>query len=511
MKAKYILAGAFALATSFAVAQPGRGPGPTPNPWVQNGATLSYDQGGVILPSTVTGGSKGQGTLNASGLYVNGVAVITSAGAPVQSVFGRTGTILAQTGDYNFSQISGTIATTQIPTGTSVADPGTGKLESLLPIQTTTGTTKTFAAVDLQKETRRSNAGSSMADTFPASSASGMANGARIIVSNVDASAVDLITAGAGTSFTSGSTDTIEAGRSVTYIYDSPNLIWRKAYNTGDAAIFNSTGSNSIGDIVTMGSIYGTVQDSGKSINNVVTGPASAVSGNLVTFNGTTGKVVLDSGINSAAIPLANIATIGANTILGNWGATTGAVAAKSMPSCPNNSGNRLNYVSGTGVTCGNTSVDSPYANANLGQLPGTTTNDTASAGNIGETISSSIPLGSSIPISTATSADVTHVNLTAGQWQVYGTVCLNPNASTSITTFAGWISTTSATLPSPPNGGAYFLINLPFTTGNGDCFPVGQITVRAASTIPIYLSVYSAFTVSTNSAYGYISAIRTR
>lgn len=38
------------------------------------------NDGGVTVPPTVTGGSQGAGTLNASGLFVNGVAVATSSG-----------------------------------------------------------------------------------------------------------------------------------------------------------------------------------------------------------------------------------------------------------------------------------------------------------------------------------------------------------------------------------------------------------------------------------------------
>ena len=39
------------------------------------------NDGGVTLPSTVTGGDKGAGTINAAGLFVNGVAVSTAVGA----------------------------------------------------------------------------------------------------------------------------------------------------------------------------------------------------------------------------------------------------------------------------------------------------------------------------------------------------------------------------------------------------------------------------------------------
>lgn len=52
-------------------------------------------------------------------------------------------------------------------------------------------------------------------------------------------------------------------------------------------------------------------------------------------------------------IPLTILAQSGANTMLGNWTGSTANVLANSMPSCSDTAGNHLNYVSGTGVTCG--------------------------------------------------------------------------------------------------------------------------------------------------------------
>lgn len=52
-------------------------------------------------------------------------------------------------------------------------------------------------------------------------------------------------------------------------------------------------------------------------------------------------------------IPLGILAQSGANTMLGNWTGSTANVGANSMPSCSDSGGNHLNYVSGTGVTCG--------------------------------------------------------------------------------------------------------------------------------------------------------------
>jgi len=48
-------------------------------------------------------------------------ALLLSGGGSVQSVFGRTGVVTAQSGDYNFSQIAGTILSTQLPAATPSA------------------------------------------------------------------------------------------------------------------------------------------------------------------------------------------------------------------------------------------------------------------------------------------------------------------------------------------------------------------------------------------------------
>jgi hypothetical protein len=67
------------------------GPGPQPTPWRQVGATLYYDEGGSVLPSNVVGGSKGKGSLNAAGLYLDGVLVGAGGTAPI----GPAGGVLA--------------------------------------------------------------------------------------------------------------------------------------------------------------------------------------------------------------------------------------------------------------------------------------------------------------------------------------------------------------------------------------------------------------------------------
>jgi hypothetical protein len=75
------------LLPSLAFAQAG------PPTWTLQGSSIVPFQNtmGVTLPSTVTGGSKGAGTINAAGLYINGVAVPTTAGSVASLSFGATG------------------------------------------------------------------------------------------------------------------------------------------------------------------------------------------------------------------------------------------------------------------------------------------------------------------------------------------------------------------------------------------------------------------------------------
>lgn len=93
-----LAAAAVLIATAFPVlAQgpgPGPGPGPTPNPWIVSGATIYYQNGGVIVGSpTLPGGTKGVGTINVSGgYYVNGAPIAPLTGGPLGTILQGQGT-----------------------------------------------------------------------------------------------------------------------------------------------------------------------------------------------------------------------------------------------------------------------------------------------------------------------------------------------------------------------------------------------------------------------------------
>lgn len=144
-------------------------------------------------------------------------------------------------------------------------------------------------------------------------------------------------------------------------------------------------------------------------------------------------------------------------------------------------------------------------------QLIGTNTNSNANAGNMGELIDSTVLVGSAIGLTSTSPADITTLSLTAGDWDVWGTVAFSPNAATTITNLQGWINTTSVTRPTPPGLGAVVIHNISFATGGSQVFPVGQVRLSLASTTTVYLSCNSVFGTNTLSAYGYIGARRRR
>lgn len=147
-----------------------------------------------------------------------------------------------------------------------------------------------------------------------------------------------------------------------------------------------------------------------------------------------------------------------------------------------------------------------------IGQIPGTTTNGNATAGNVGEYISATVLSGGAIALTTATPANVTSISLTAGDWDVWGTAGFIANAATTATIFEGGINTISATLPTPPGNGTYFQLGLAVAAGATEpVMPIGSSRLSLAVTTTVYLVVQSTFAVNSMSGFGFIAARRRR
>jgi hypothetical protein len=135
--------------------------------------------------------------------------------------------------------------------------------------------------------------------------------------------------------------------------------------------------------------------------------------------------------------------------------------------------------------------------------LVGTTTNNNAAAGSVGEFLSSVVPLSAPAGISSASSINVTSLSLTAGDWDVTGNAVINIAAGAASLGFV-WISSTSGTLP---DASLYSGIVSTFTQFSA---AVPSLRFSLSGTTTIYLTVYSNFTGS-GTAGGAIYARRRR
>lgn len=141
--------------------------------------------------------------------------------------------------------------------------------------------------------------------------------------------------------------------------------------------------------------------------------------------------------------------------------------------------------------------------------LLGTTTNDNAYAGMIGEYVESVVGPGSATSLTTNTYKNVTTISLTAGDWDVSGNVAFVPTGTTNIANLSGSASVVSGAESTDfgvvsinPNG---------VTGAINSILPITNMRVTLAVTTTVYLVVKATFTVSTLSAYGAIHARRVR
>jgi len=136
-----------------------------------------------------------------------------------------------------------------------------------------------------------------------------------------------------------------------------------------------------------------------------------------------------------------------------------------------------------------------------------------ATAGSLGEYTTQTVLVGAAVALTTNVDANVTSVSLTAGDWQCTGNIAYSGTGTTSTTVQQGWISLTSATLPTIPNSGSFVSRNsaaLVGTSGLGVML-AGTLRVNVASTTSVFLSTRATFTVSTLAGYGFLGCLRIR
>lgn len=139
--------------------------------------------------------------------------------------------------------------------------------------------------------------------------------------------------------------------------------------------------------------------------------------------------------------------------------------------------------------------------------IVGTTTNNNANAGSVGELLTAS---ATGVALTNNTAANGTSLILTAGDWDVYGVADYTLGAGATMTALVASLSTTSATVAAFPDRQTLAGIS----TNNG----FGSITMSApprritvATTTTVYLVGLSSFSGGTNTLAGFIQARRRR
>jgi hypothetical protein len=144
---------------------------------------------------------------------------------------------------------------------------------------------------------------------------------------------------------------------------------------------------------------------------------------------------------------------------------------------------------------------------AQVAGIVGTTTNNNAAAGAIGEVVTAK--LTTNFNLTTAVNHDLVSISLTAGDWDVWGQVAYNNSVSMSV--YQCWINTASATPPVDQTSPA--LASLGFSTSIiiSPVVPLSPLRLSLAATTTVYLGAVAYFASGTTGVTGSIWARRRR
>jgi hypothetical protein len=215
------------------------------------------------------------------------------------------------------------------------------------------------------------------------------------------------------------------------------------------------------------------------------------ISGNQVIRNGVTAANTYDginvTGTNITKLIVSDNSALNIGGTEQRYGIVVSPAATYSIVSGNNASGN----------TGGCSLTDASVVFGNVGTGCG------------GRNINSIVLSGSAVALTTATAANVTSVSLPAGDWTCSGNVNFYPAAGTTVSSIVAWIGTTSATIPTRPNSGAFTELTANLVAGGNQTIPAGEITFTIGSTTTVYLEAYTTFAVSTMGAGGFIGCRR--
>ena len=182
------------------------------------------------------------------------------------------------------------------------------------------------------------------------------------------------------------------------------------------------------------------------------------------------------------------------------------------LPVAATTTATEIGYVNGV-TSAIQTQFTGKRANFSNGQLPGTATNDNATAGNVGEYIASVVSGGSPITLVTGVWTNFTSIALSAGDWEVTGLGSVNfgpvytGNILLGLSLYSG---STYTDLAYGDNTAEFCYPLTASSTISSTSVPAWRVS--AATAVTVYIKVFATFSAGTTpSAYGRVSARRMR
>jgi len=115
------------------------------------------------------------------------------------------------------------------------------------------------------------------------------------------------------------------------------------------------------------------------------------------------------------------------------------------------------------------------------------------------------------VSLTTATPTNVTSITLTAGDWDVSGSVNYVANTASAAVSSV-WevgINTTTATLPTDGTEAFFGIAAVIATTSFNTSLAIPRKIINVSASTPVYLVAEATFTAGTVTAYGNITARR--
>jgi hypothetical protein len=261
-----------------------------------------------------------------------------------------------------------------------------------------------------------------------------------------------------------------------------------------------------------VGGVYsGQIINGDTNISAVTVGNVTGLSLSTTPALGIPSAIDLTNGVN---LPLASILGLGTNVAA--FLATPNSANLLAAVTDETGTGKLVFSTSPTLVTPVLGVATATTINGSViapGAYTGTSTNDSAPTGGIGESITAAILPASPTTLTTATTTNLTSVTLSAGDWDVEAVAGFIPTSTTSITQLLATISNANNTVSIDPGLTGEF-----HTAANVMGVPTLGITVNTArsrlsisTSTTFFLNVFTAFTVSTLKAFGSIRARRVR